>query len=127
MKLSKLKALIPDFDMVAADDLDVNPTEVLEGYFFRKPLSPKSLEGYRERAIRFSLDNHLPLIVTANNVYEMARTFVVIKCPCGRDMEQFGGSGNGSEYTIRYSCTCGNKLNFSTPVGGIVFFPKGGK
>lgn len=117
MNLEQLKKLVPGLDL---DEIEVNPTDQLEEYFFRQRQGVYISHGYKNDTIEFSVANRIPLVSTFNNVSNMAERFLAFRCSCGHEMKYTGGGGNGSVTSLNYKCgECGIEGCLIIPTGGI--------
>lgn len=117
MKLSELLKILPTIDK----DPEINHMDAIENYFFNRRSN-----DYRKDAADFAIKHSLPLLTTANNVYDIVSRYVQITCPkCGNQLHGHGGGGYSDTHTINFKCECGTEAHLSIPVpdGLNIIFP----
>ena len=96
----------------------INPLEVMENYYFGR----HDIKNYRERAVDRCIDEKVDFSSTANNIYDMSKRFITIKCPvCKSNIVGQGGGGTNNNNHINFRCDCKFEATLTLPDNGIEF------
>jgi phage FluMu protein Com len=101
------------------EEIYIDPATVVESDEFNRRMPG----DYRERAINRLVKLGVRFHSTCNNVYNMVKRFVTVKCPyCRRNMKMTSGTGCGETYTLHFQCPkCKATADITVPSKGVAF------
>jgi hypothetical protein len=121
MRIEEIESKLPGI-RVKIGEIEIDPTRLVERACFddRSKHAQTTCTDYRDQSIDYFVRHKVDFHSTCNLIYNVAKRFIVVKCPsCKRNMEvTSGGGGNNSMYTVNYCCTCGTRTTLTMPNNG---------
>jgi hypothetical protein len=116
----KIKETCEKLGVPVSGDVYINPLVIAIDHEFKKKDDTSKL-GYRERAVRRCIKNHVSFQSEFNTISELMSELISMKCPaCGKVMKHNDHSGgNSCAWSSSWGCKCGVTVHLTVPNEGI--------